>query len=111
MSTSVHECGSVCVLAIDGELNFVNVPEFRRQVEQTFDRDGRDFVVDFAEATGIDSAGLEALTRLKRECDERLGLIKLCNLPDTIKKILILTRLEGQFEQHASLDAALGEFV
>ncbi len=111
MSTTAAEKDNVCVLAIDGELTDANVKEFRDLVEQSFARDGRDFVIDFAEATVIDSAGLEALTWLKRECDERLGLMKVCNLPDALKKILEMTRLHRQFEQCEFVDEALESFA
>lgn len=111
MSVTASQEGNVCVLAIDGELTEADAEEFCHLVEQTLARDERDFVVDFAEATVIDSAGLEALTWLKRECDERLGLMKLCNLPDALKKILEMTRLHHQFEQYEFVDEALKSFA
>ena len=111
MATTAKEQGNAYVLAIDGELVGAGVIEFRELIQQSFDSDGRDFVVDFAEATGIDSDGLEALTWLKRECDERLGLLKLCNLSDALKKILEITRLNRQFEQYEFVDEALASFV
>jgi anti-anti-sigma factor len=103
--------GNVCVLKIEGALTDAAVGQFRRGAEQSFAADGRDFVVDFADATGIDSAGLEALTWLKRECDERLGLMRLCNLPETMKKILELTRLNRQLEHYQFKDEALTSFL
>ena len=107
MSVNAKEEGDACVLSIDGEFAGATVTEFCRVVEQSLAGDGRDFVVDLAETTGIDSTGLEALTWLKRECDERLGLMKLCNLSDAMKKILEMTRLSRQFEQYEFLDEAL----
>ena len=113
MGTTATQRDSVCVLTIDGELTCANVAEFRDLAAFApggFAEDGRDFVVDFAEATGIDSAGLEALTWLKRECDERLGLMKLCNLSDTMKKILEMTRLDRLFERYEFVEEALQSF-
>ncbi len=111
MSVVATAEGTVCVLTIDGELSRFNVDEFRNQVEQSLAGDGRDFVVDFAEATGIDSAGLEALTWLKRECDERLGMIKLCSLSAALRKILEMTRLDRRFALNEHVDEALKSFV
>ena len=111
MSVVAAAEGTVCVLTIDGELSRFNVNEFRKLVEQALAGDGRDFVVDFAEATGIDSAGLEALTWLKWECDERLGMIKLCSLSAALRKILEVTRLDRKFELHKRLDETLKSFV
>ena len=111
MTITSSQEGNVCVLIVDGELTVANVKQFRALVEQAFAGDGRDFVVDFAEATGIDSAGLEALTWLKRECDEQLGMMKLCNLSDAPKKIHEMTRLDLPFEQYERVDEALRSFV
>ena len=72
MAVAVRTQGTVRVLSIDGELAGPHVGEFRSRVREELAEDARDFVVDFAEATGVDSAGLEALTWLKRECDDHL---------------------------------------
>ena len=55
----------------------------------------------------MDSTGLETLTALQRECEEQLGLLKLANVGETIKKILDLTRLNRRFECFPSLTEAL----
>ncbi|MCP4591179.1 MAG: STAS domain-containing protein [bacterium] len=111
MSITIREEGGVSILAIVGELTESAAVEMRALVARAFEADGRDFVVDLAETTRIDSAGLEALTWLKRECDERLGLIKLCNLTDALKKILEMTRLEHQFEQYEFVEDALESYA
>ena len=107
MSVSCRQEGNVRVLAVDGGLAGAVVKQFRSAVEQAFTEDGRDFVVDFAEVRGIDSVGLEALTWLRVECDDRLGMVKLCNLSDVMKTVLEITRLSSQFEQYENVDAAV----
>lgn len=111
MAISVRVEGAVRVLSVDGELGAAGACEFRDQVRKALDTDARDFVVDLGEATGVDSGGLEALTWLKRECEDRLGLVKLCNLSPTLQKILELTRLDRQLERCELLDDALASFT
>ncbi len=111
MSITATLKGNVCLLTIDGELIGANVQQFRSLVQQAFAADSRDFVVDFAEATAVDSEGLEALTWLRRECDEQLGIVRLCHLSDMLRKILEMTRLNRQFEQYDLRDEALKSFV
>ena len=41
---------------------------------------------------------LEALTWLQRECEDQLGLVKLCSVSEVFKKILEITRLNHRFE-------------
>ena len=64
----------------------------------------------WASVTGIDSEALEALTYLKREREEDLGMVKLCHQSDVMKKIFEMTRLNRQFEAFDHLDDALKSF-
>lgn len=107
MGTKLAQKGEVNVLAVEGELVAETVGEFRRLVEQCRQRDGRDFVVDLHAARTVDSAGLEALTALQRECEERLGLLRFCGVNQTIGKILEMTRLDRRFDCCRNLPAAL----
>ncbi len=54
-------------------------------------------MVDLTDAPSCDSAGLESLTWFQRECEDRLGLLKLCGLSPTFNKILEITRLGDRF--------------
>lgn len=107
MSVSVERQGSVCVLALDGELAGEIAEEFRGFAQQALGDGCHDFVVDFSQATSVDSRGLEELTWLRRECDEHLGMIKLCGLSLALQKVLLITRLNRQFDQFASRDEAM----
>src|SRR5512134_3267622 len=92
--TTLTRQSDVHVLAVEGELNRQSVAQFRELVEKAQAEDARDFVIDFTDCTGLDSAALEALTALNRECEERLGMCRLCMLIDTLEKILEMTRLK-----------------
>jgi len=107
MPTTLTQHDDVSVLSVDGELMTPTVGQFRRLVEQCRQRDTRDFVVDLSRARGLDSAGLEALTALQRECEEQLGLLKLCGLSETLRKIMEMTRLDRRFDCQPTLADAL----
>ncbi|MHC4064719.1 MAG: STAS domain-containing protein [Planctomycetota bacterium] len=107
MSTTLAQHGEVNVLTVEGELVAETVGQFQRLVEQCRKRDRRDFVVDLHATRTLDSAGLEALTALQQECEERLGLLKLCGLNATVRKILEMTRLEHRFDCCPELAGAL----
>ncbi|HNO77487.1 MAG TPA: STAS domain-containing protein [Phycisphaerae bacterium] len=104
-NSTMHD--NVCVLAVEGELNKSTVDQFRELVDQAVVGDIRDFVVDFADCTGVDSVGLEALTQLHRECQERLGMCKLCTLSEPIEKVMEVTRLDKQLDLCVTLDEAM----
>ncbi|HRX83526.1 MAG TPA: STAS domain-containing protein [Phycisphaerae bacterium] len=106
MTTLTRE-QDVCVLGVEGELNKATVSQFQELVDQCLAQDARDFVVDLLDCTGIDSAGLETLTRLNRTCQEKLGMAKLCNLSESMEKIMEITRLRNELDQCVTLEDAL----
>ena len=105
--TTLTRQDDVCILAIEGELNKATVEQFRELTEQCFAEDARDFVVDFADCTGVDSKGLEALTWLNREAQERLGMAKLSMLSEAMEKVMEITRLDQQVDIRVTLEEAL----
>lgn len=105
--TTLTQQGDVSILTVEGELNRPAVAQFRGLVDECLGHDARDFVVDLVECTGVDSAGLEALTGLNRQCQERLGMLKLCALSDMLEKIVEITRLDRQLDICVTLEEAL----
>ena len=97
MSVTKDDVGDLTIVKVDGDLSGVNAEELRTVAQECL-RDGRrDFLVDLANTNSCDSAGLEALTWLHRQCAEQLGLVKLCAMSETFEKILELTRLKNRF--------------
>lgn len=105
--TTLTRQNDVCVLAVEGELNKATVGQFQQLVDECLGQDARDFVVDLLDCTGVDSPGLEALTRLTRTCQENLGMAKLCNLSESMEKIMELTRLNQALDLCVTLEEAL----
>ena len=105
--TTLTKNGDTHVLTIEGELNKSAVADFQKLVDQAVGEDARDFVVDFTDCTGLDSTALEALTRLHRETQERLGMCKLCMLSETMEKIFEITRLNSELDICVTFEEAL----
>lgn len=103
MSVTAESKGDLTIIKVDGDLAGANVEELRSIVQECLDRDRRDFYVDLSASEVCTSAGLETLTWLQRECEERLGLVKLCSVSDTLNKILELTRLNNRFERDSDV--------
>ncbi|MCH8969704.1 MAG: STAS domain-containing protein [Planctomycetes bacterium] len=97
MSIETKTAADVTVIKIDGDLAGINAEDLRAAVEGGLAEGVRDFVLDLSDAPSCDSAGLEALTWFQRECEDRLGLLKLCGLSPTFHKILEITRLGDRF--------------
>ncbi len=100
MSIERKIAGDVTILRIHGDLSAANADQLRAVGKECI-RDGqRDFVINLEEAQTCDSRGLEALTWLLSEAEDRLGLVRLLGANDTVKKILEITRLSHRFTAH-----------
>ena len=103
--------GDVTVLAVFGALNADSASRFNQAVAETLARQRRDFVVDLAGMTTIDSTGLEALTAVQRQCEEQLGMVRISGADATVRKVLEITRLDGLLTLSRSTQEALASFA
>lgn len=109
IQTTMH--GDVTVLALSGELLAENVGKLKAALASLSLSEQRDFVIDLRHVSVADSAGLEMLTALQRQCEERLGMLRLCGADHNIRKVFELTRLDRQFSTHDTLEEALASFT
>jgi len=109
VAVQVHE--DLVLVALAGELDFYTVPGFRRGADPHASA-GDQIVIDLAEVTLIDSAGLAALIGLRNEAERsgpgRLGLV--CPHRPVLK-LLEITGLEGAFSVGPDLRAVRAALV
>jgi anti-sigma B factor antagonist len=72
--------------------------------------DRRSIVLHMGEVVFIDSSGLGALVRVRWITRAAHGELKLCNLPEHVRKILEMTHLTKVFEAHESEELAVAAF-
>jgi len=111
MKLTLSQQNDVSIAAIAGEFNADSVRKFNDVVSDAMDQECRDFVVDLSDITSIDSAGLEALTALQRQCEEQLGMVRFCGADDTLKKIFEITRLDQTFTLNDTIEEAMATFA
>lgn len=73
-------------------------------------RDRRDIVLHLGEVGFIDSSGLGTMVRALANTRQARGDLKLCNVPENLRKILDMTRLTTVFEAHESEEKAVAAF-
>ncbi len=88
----------VTVFNLAGELASEQAELFKKVVLDALERDARFVVLNMQAVPFVDSGGLEALLWAQEQCEQRLGHLRLCGLDENLKKIMYVTRLEGQFE-------------
>ncbi len=73
-------------------------------------RDRRSIVLHLGAVDFIDSSGLGTMVRTLTSTRQVHGDLKLCNVPDHVKKVLLLSHLAKLFESHDSEELAVAAF-
>jgi len=73
-------------------------------------RDRRSIVLDLGEVGFIDSSGLGTMVRALTTTRQARGDLKLCNVPQSVRKLLEMSRLTSMFDTHESEEKAVAAF-
>ena len=73
-------------------------------------RDRRSIVLHLGEVVFIDSSGLGTMVRTLTSTRQVHGDLKLCDVPEHVRKVLALSHLTKLFESHESEDSAVAAF-
>jgi anti-anti-sigma factor len=95
----------VTVLALRGELDLAAAPRLHASVDGV--ATGRALVLDFSEATFIDSAVLKELLRARAELAARDVRFVLAAVPPPVRRLLDLTRTSELFEDAPDAETAI----
>jgi ABC-type transporter Mla MlaB component len=74
------------------------VEEGERLLGELGDSPGGRLVVDLSHTREIDTTGLSLLVMLQARASERRHSVGLCNVPDHVRLLLLMTQLENRFE-------------
>jgi anti-anti-sigma factor len=91
----------VCVVRTSGELDIAAAEDFVEVVRTSLGRCGT-VEIDLGDVTFIDSSGLGALVRLRKEADAEDANLYLLNVSGTTDRLLRLTGLLEFFDIRAS---------
>ncbi|MDP7007978.1 MAG: STAS domain-containing protein [Phycisphaerales bacterium] len=94
------------VLKLEGELTADGSDNFRRNIFEATQSFSSDIVVDCTALKQIDSVGLESLLWLSDEAKNNGVRLRLACVPSSVENIFRLTRLDGAFSSHPSVELA-----
>ncbi len=86
-----------CLVRLSGEVDLAVVPELVIDFEYALEQVSADVVVDVSEVDFIDSSGLAAMVRARRNAEARGGSMVLTGPSEAIGQLLRLTRLDEYF--------------
>lgn len=102
--------GDVAIMTLSGRFDAHEVPEVRRQLENsTRDSKGK-LVLNLSGINFIDSSGLASLVQAMKHCREAGGDLHLSDLGHPVRIIFELTRLDKAFTVFEAEAAAISAF-
>ncbi len=110
LSLDTREVGRVTIVRCNGRIVAGNESEALRTHIAWLLRDRRAIVLHLAEVGFIDSSGLGTMVRALTSTRQARGDLKLCNVPEFVRKVLEMSRLTAVFEAHESEEKAIAAF-
>lgn len=110
LTLDTREVGRVTIVHCHGRIVAGGECEALRAHITWLLRDHRSIVLHLGEVGFIDSSGLGTLVRILTGARQARAELKLCNVPETIRKVLELSHLTKLFDTQESEEAAVAAF-
>jgi anti-sigma B factor antagonist len=110
LSLDTREVGRVTIVRCNGRIVAGDESESLRAHVAWLLRDRHSIVMHLGEIEFIDSSGLGTIVRSLTSIRQAHGDLKLCNVPERVRKILELSQLTKLFEAHESEEQAVAAF-
>lgn len=107
MAFSLRNAANATVVEVDGQLIVGNRQELKDLVLHALEGGARNFAVDFAKTSYIDSSGLGVLVSLSKKIREAGGDLRLAGLNEDLQTLFELTKLDTLFQIRSTLEEAL----
>jgi anti-sigma B factor antagonist len=110
LSLDTREVGRVTIVRCNGRIVAGSECESLRTHVAWLLRDRRSIVLHLADVGFIDSSGLGTIVRTLTSTRQVKGDLKLCNVPEHVRKVLELSQLTKLFDAHESEENAVAAF-
>jgi anti-sigma B factor antagonist len=112
MQITERTAGDVTILDISGRLTWMEGDEtFKTKIADLVERGKLKILLNLANVTYIDSAGVGALVGRYVSLARQGGALKLLNLTSRSHKVMVITRLNKVFESFDDEATALSSFA
>jgi len=110
LSLDTREVGRVTIVQCNGRIVAGSENESLRAHVTWLLRDRRSIVLHLGDVGFVDSSGLGTMVRALTSTRQAGGDLKLCNVPEPVRKVLDMTRLATVFDTHESEERAVAAF-
>jgi anti-sigma B factor antagonist len=110
LSLDTREVGRVTIVRCNGRIVAGSASESLLAHVAWLLHTHRSIVLNLGEVGFIDSSGLGAMVRILASTHQARGDLKLCEVPEQVRKVLEMTRLTTVFDAHESEEKAVAAF-
>jgi anti-sigma B factor antagonist len=110
LALDTRNIGNVTIVRCNGRIVAGGESESLRAHVTWLLRDRRAIVLHLGEIEFIDSSGLGTIVRSLTSTRQARGELKLCNVPEHVRKVLELSHLTKLFDTHESEERAVAAF-
>lgn len=110
LSLDTREVGRVTIVRCNGRIVAGSESESLRAHVAWLLHSSRSIVLNLGKVGFVDSSGLGTMVRVLASTRQARGDMKLCDVPEAVRKILDMTRLTTIFDAHESEEKAVAAF-
>lgn len=110
LALNTRDVGNVTIVRCQGRIVAGSASESLRAHVADLLQDRRSIILHLGEVGFIDSSGLGTMVRALTSTRQARGDLKLCNVPESVRKVLDMTRLTSVFDLQESEETALVAF-
>ena len=110
LALDTRDIGHVTVVRCSGRIVAGSESESLNKHVAWLLRDRHSIILNLGEVNFVDSSGLGAMVRSLTGTRQARGDLKLCNVPEPVRKVLELSRLTQLFDTHESEENAVAAF-
>ena len=110
LALDTRDVGRVTVVRCNGRIVAGSESESLRAHVAWLLRDRRSILLHLGEVAFIDSSGLGTIVRTLTSIRQAHGDLKLCNVPEHVRKVLEMSHLTNLFDAHESEETAIASF-
>ncbi len=112
MKIEKRKIGNVTILDLKGKILFGDgIDELRQSINDAIKDNEKQLVLNFAEVPYLDSTGLGEVVRSYTTLKKEGGTVKIANLTNKVKDLMMVTKLITVFETFENENEAVKSFT
>ncbi len=110
MNIETRELKHVSVVVVSGRVDSATAPDLQKALQDLFDSEHKQLVLDLKDVDYMSSAGLRVLVSMQKAAKKNGGTLRLAQLSARVTEVLELAGLAPVFDIYPDVVEAVGAF-